>query len=315
MAKSRSKRKPRIYLSIVIPSYNSRKWIDRCLMSLQYQVARDDVEVLVVDSSEDDPTDTILRAYPFVRVIHLEQRAYPGTARTVGIQHARGRVIAFLDTDCKAGEGWVERIIEEHKCGRHVVGGPVANGTPYSSVGTAEYLLEFSELVPAMPEGPVRFIPTCNLSFKRSVFDRIGKLEDTIKGSDALFCRKITQLGEPIYFKHDITVWHANRTALRKVLRNQYEIGFGAAQVRRLEDQVGAVLVKVPGLIPLIPFARTLMIGKRFLKHDRRLFVKFVLLYPLIFLGLLAYTKGFWDGRKQAIARPAPAPQALTEGS
>ena len=287
-----------VFLSIVIPSYNSRRWISRCLTSLQEQVQRDDVEVLVVDSSEEDLTDFVRRHYPFVRTLYLEQRAYPGTARTIGVQNARGSVIAFIDTDCKAGEGWVERIIQQHRDGKNVVGGPVANGTPWSLVGTAEYLLEFSELVPAMPEGPVRFIPTCNLSFKKSVFEKIGKLEDTIKGSDALFCRKINLLGEKIYFDRGIVVWHANRKELNKYLRNQYDIGFGAAQVRKMENQLGAVLVKQPWLIPLIPFARTLLIGKRFLKHDRKLFLKFVGLYPLIFLGLLAYTKGFWDGRK-----------------
>jgi GT2 family glycosyltransferase len=287
-----------IFLSIVIPSYNSKHWIAHCLDSLKDQVQRDDVEVIVVDSSEDDLTPFIREQYPFVQTHHLPQRAYPGTARTHGIRQSHGQVIAFIDTDCKASGDWVERIITEQKNGKNVVGGPVANGTPKSLVGTAEYILEFSELVPSMPEGKVRFIPTCNISFKRSVFDQIGKIEDTIKGSDALFCRKITLLGEPIYFQRSITVWHSNRTSLKKYLQNQYDIGVGAAQVRKKESQVGAVLVKYPILIPLIPFARTLLIGKRFFKYDKKLFLQFLGLYPLIFLGIVAYTKGFWDGRK-----------------
>ena len=85
---------------------------------------------------------------------------------------------------------------------------------------------------------------------------------------------------------------------LKKYLQNQYDIGFGGAQVRKLENQKGAILVKVPLLIPLIPAARTLLIGKRFLKHDKKLFLQFLKVYPLILLGMFAYTKGFWDGRK-----------------
>lgn len=298
MAKSQSENCNEVFLSIVIPSYNSKKWIGRCLNSLQQQVDRKDVEVIVVDSSKEDLSGFIRRSFPFVKTVRLNQRAYPGTARTIGIDRARGSVIAFIDTDCRAGNGWVERMIREHQNGKQVVGGPVANDTPKHPVGTAEYLLEFSELVPAMPEGKVRFIPTCNISFRKSVFEKIGKLEDTVKGSDALLCRKINLLGETIYFDRGITVWHSNRTALKKYLGNQYQIGFGAAQVRKQEKQVGAVLVKLPFLIPLIPFARTWLIGKRFLKHDLKLFLQFVILYPLILLGLLAYTKGFWDGRK-----------------
>lgn len=289
-----------IFLSIVIPSYNSERWLDPCLASLEPQIHRPDVEVIIVDSSEKDITPAIRDKFPFVKTYHLEQRAYPGTARTVGISKSSGDVIAFIDTDCVAVEGWVDRIISEQHNGKNVVGGPVANGTPRHPVGIAEYLLEFSELVPAMPEGKVRFIPTCNISFKRSVYDKIGKIEDTIKGSDALFCRKINLLGESIWFDHRIVVWHTNRMILKKVMKNQYDIGFGASQVRLKEKQVGAILVKIPALIPLIPAARTLLIGKRFLKHDRKLFLQFIAVYPLIFLGLIAYSWGFWKGLRAA---------------
>ncbi|MCZ6820856.1 MAG: glycosyltransferase [Calditrichaeota bacterium] len=289
-----------IFLSIVIPAYNSKAWLPQCLDSIKEQVNRPEVEVIIVDSSEEDVTPFINERYPFVRTFHLPERAFPGTARTFGISKAKGEVIAFIDTDCEANDAWIANIINSQRNGRNVVGGPVANGTPDSLIGTSEYLLEFSEMAPAMPEGDVRFIPTCNISFKKSVFDQIGKIEDTIKGSDALFCRRIHLLGEPIYFNHGIVVRHHNRRSFRKVLQNQYDIGVGAAQVRVKEDQVGSILVKLPFLIPLIPFARTLLICRRFLKHDFGLFLQFVALYPLIFVGLVAYTAGFWKGYRTA---------------
>lgn len=300
-----------VFLSIVIPSYNSKAWLPLCLDSIQAQVQRPDVEVVVVDSSEEDLTPFLQERYPFVRAFHLQERAYPGTARTYGIAQAKGEVIAFIDTDCEANDTWIQNIIASQQNGRNVIGGPVANGTPRSFVGIAEYLLEFSEMVPAMPEGEVRFIPTCNISFKRKVFEQIGKIEDTIKGSDALFCRKIHLLGESIYFHRGIRVRHHNRTSLRKVLQNQYEIGFGGAQVRQMEDQVGGILVRVPLLIPLIPFARTFLIARRFFRHDKGLFLQFWGVYPLIFAGLIAYTVGFWKGRKKGKrAQPATSPSS-----
>ncbi len=289
-----------IFLSIVIPSYNSRNWLPICLDSLRHQATRSDVEVIVVDSSPEDISPYLRENYPFVKSFHLSERAYPGTARTIGISRARGKIIAFIDTDCQASDDWINNIVASQQNGRNVVGGPVANGTPDSYVGTSEYLLEFSELVPAMPEGAVRFIPTCNISFKKSVYDQIGKIEDTIKGSDALFCRRINLLGESIYFHHGIQVRHHNRLSLAKVLRNQYQIGYGGAQVRTMADQVGGILVKMPILIPLIPFARTFLISRRFFKHDKRLFLQFWTHYPLIFLGLIAYTIGFWKGVRSA---------------
>ena len=171
-----------IFLSIVIPAYNSKAWLPQCLDSIKEQVNRPEVEVIIVDSSEEDVTPFINERYPFVRTFHLPERAFPGTARTFGISKAKGEVIAFIDTDCEANDAWIANIITSQRNGRNVVGGPVANGTPDSLIGTSEYLLEFSEMAPAMPEGDVRFIPTCNISFKKSaphhILDAAGAAAD-----------------------------------------------------------------------------------------------------------------------------------------
>jgi len=285
-----------VKLSIVIPSYNSKALISHCLESLREQVQNQPCEVIVVDSSAEDISPFLQQQFPFVRTIHLPEQAYPGTARTIGIRASRAPVIAFTDTDCRVDADWIKNILAAHENGKQVVGGPVCNGTPWHPVGTAEYLLEFSELIPGHPSRPVRFIPTCNISFRRSVFDKIGRLEDSIKGSDALFARQINLLGEQIYFERAICIWHTNRKSLKKYLLNQFHCGKGGAEVRLKEKQRGAILVRFPILIPLIPFARTVLIAGRFLKHDLASFARFWLLYPLIFLGMIAYTLGFWKG-------------------
>jgi len=288
----------KLKLSIVIPSYNSKASISHCLESLREQVQNNPCEVIVVDSSPEDISPFIKEQFPFVRTIHLPKQTYPGTARTVGIRASRAPLIAFTDTDCRVDASWVKNILAAHENGKQVVGGPVCNGTPWHPVGTAEYLLEFSELIPGHPSRAVRFIPTCNISFRRSVFDKIGKLEDSIKGSDALFARHINLLGEKIFFERAICIWHTNRKSLKKYLLNQFQCGKGGAEVRLKEKQRGAILVRLPILIPLLPFARTLLIAGRFLKYDFGSFVRFWLLYPLIFLGMVAYTYGFWKGNR-----------------
>jgi len=285
-------------LAIVIPSYNSKAFIAQCLESLEAQAKASAVEVIIVDSSPEDIAPYVTPRFPFVRVLHLPRQTYPGTARTIGIQASHAPIIAFTDTDCRVDAKWVQNILKAHANGTQVAGGPVCNGTPWHPVGTAEYLLEFSELIPRHEAGPVRFIPTCNISFRRQVFDRVGKLQDSIKGSDALFARQLNLLGEKIHFDPAIRIWHTNRKSLKKYLINQYHCGKGGAEVRRVEKQLGAILVRLPFLIPLIPVARTLLISARLLRHNRLLFLQFWLLYPLILLGMAAYTWGFWKGQR-----------------
>lgn len=287
-------------ISVVIPSYNPGEDIKRCLSSVTAQQTSVSYEVIVVDSSEKDFTAEWQAAFPGVRFIHLSQRAFPGTARNHGAREARGEYVTFTDTDCVIDADWVEEIWQAHQRGHQVVGGSVDNGTPESYVGTAEYLLEFNEMNPWMPSREVQALPSCNLSIHKKVFEKCGYLENAEKGSDTLFCVKVTSHGFKIFFTPKAKVTHRNRCVAAKYFNNQKALGRGSAGIRMKTNRPGAFLTKFPFLIPLIPGLRSLAIGKRLLRSRLGLFGKFCWHYPLIFAGLWSYTSGFWEGYRKA---------------
>lgn len=286
-------------ISVVIPSYDPGEDIKRCLHSVLAQQTSVSYEVIVVDSSEKDCTETWEQTFHSVRFIHLTQRAFPGTARNLGARKAVGEYVTFTDTDCVVDAHWVQEIWQAHQRGYHVVGGSVANGTPDSYVGTAEYLLEFNEINPWMPGREVQILPSCNLSVRKKLFEKCGYLEDAEKGSDTLFCVKVTSHGFKIYFTPKAIVTHHNRCVPKKYLNNQRALGRGSAGIRMKTDRPGAVLTKLPFLIPIIPGLRSLAIAKRLLGSRLGLFGKFCWHYPLILAGLWTYTSGFWEGYKK----------------
>ncbi|MBW1988048.1 MAG: glycosyltransferase family 2 protein [Deltaproteobacteria bacterium] len=84
-------------ISVVIPTYN-RAW---CLArAVQSVLAQDhpDFECIVVDDGSTDETPKLLAGYPEVRVIRQENRGV-SAARNRGAKEARGRWLAFLDSD------------------------------------------------------------------------------------------------------------------------------------------------------------------------------------------------------------------------
>ncbi len=85
-------------VSVIIPSYNRAKTIERAVNSVLAQTWKN-LEVIVVDSESTDGTVEILAGYgDKIRVLRQKKEG-PGAARNAGIRVARGEIIAFLDSD------------------------------------------------------------------------------------------------------------------------------------------------------------------------------------------------------------------------
>lgn len=85
-------------VSIVIPTYNRAGLISRAIISALVQVMAGD-EVIVVDDGSKDRTPAIVASFgPQVRYIPVPNGG-AGRARNIGIDHAQGELIAFLDSD------------------------------------------------------------------------------------------------------------------------------------------------------------------------------------------------------------------------
>lgn len=94
--------------SIIIPTYNRAGSVCATLQSCFAQ-SLSDLEVLVVDDGSTDDTREVLAAIDDTRLVILHQaNAGPAAARNHGMRMARGRHIAFLDSD----DYWYPEFLE-----------------------------------------------------------------------------------------------------------------------------------------------------------------------------------------------------------
>lgn len=103
------------FFSVIIPTYNRERELDRALASLAAQTFRD-FEVLVCDDGSTDGTGGICSKWSAsLDIFHLYDRNSGGPARprNNGVAHARGSWVCFLDSD----DWWyplkLERVREE----------------------------------------------------------------------------------------------------------------------------------------------------------------------------------------------------------
>lgn len=89
-------------VSIVTPVYNSEKFISETIDSIQNQTYKHWELILVDDCSSDNSYDIIseyIKNDKRIRYIKLEKNSGAAVSRNTGIKNARGRFIAFLDSD------------------------------------------------------------------------------------------------------------------------------------------------------------------------------------------------------------------------
>lgn len=88
-----------IAISVIIPTYNRAQLTKNAVMSVLGQ-SYDDFEVIVIDDGSTDDTESVITSIPDERVVYLKQEnGGAASASNRGIAQARGRWIAFLDSD------------------------------------------------------------------------------------------------------------------------------------------------------------------------------------------------------------------------
>lgn len=90
-------------VSVIIPVYNTEKYLAACIDSVLSQADVTTEIILVDDGSSDSSTsicDNYAKEHQNIKVFHIENSG-PATAKNVGLKHANGNYIALTDSDDK----------------------------------------------------------------------------------------------------------------------------------------------------------------------------------------------------------------------
>lgn len=99
-------------VSIVVPVYNSEKFIDQTIETVKKQTYNNWELLLVNDCSTDKSKEIIIKKIKNddrIKLLELEKNSGAAIARNKGIENARGKYIVFLDAD----DLWNEKKLEK----------------------------------------------------------------------------------------------------------------------------------------------------------------------------------------------------------
>ena len=97
-------------VSIIMPSYNTANYIGETIQSVINQSYKN-WELIIVDDCSTDNTDSVIKAIndPRIKYIKNEKNSGAAVSRNRALREARGRWIAFLDSD----DLWYEEKLEK----------------------------------------------------------------------------------------------------------------------------------------------------------------------------------------------------------
>lgn len=207
------------FVSVVIVTRNRPEMVRQCLVGLRQQTYSP-FEIIIVDGSSTSQTEQVARQHPEARYIFLPDGKDKMTqARNLGVEAARGVIIAFLDDDSIAREGWlthlvnsydspfvggvggrvVDRMEMEHQTDQDVVGKVFSDGQTIDN-----FARELNDPI------EVDRFKGCNMSFRKPVLHEVG-LFDNYYGTnwdDVDICLRVKKAGYRLVYNSDAVVDH-----------------------------------------------------------------------------------------------------------
>ncbi len=171
---------PRV--SIVIPTYNRRQYLQRAIDSVTAQVFTD-FELLIVDDASTDDTASFVESFSDRRIRyhrHDVNRGAPA-ARNTGLRLATGEFVAFLDSDNEWLPQRIEKQVELFSRLPDSVGVVYANNKVLNEINHTETVWAFGlrgNLYKEFLRRP--FIDFITPLIRKSCFDKIGMMDENV---------------------------------------------------------------------------------------------------------------------------------------
>jgi GT2 family glycosyltransferase len=212
-------------VSVIVPHYRDFEHLDICLAALKAQTYPAElVEVIVGDNASPEGLERVREvAARRAKVVLVEERG-AGPARNGAVAHAKGQVLAFIDSDCVAEPQWLDEGVRA-LAGYDFVGGQVkvlvddeAHMTP---VEAWERVFAFDFKTYIEKKG---FTGSGNLFCPRAVFDKVGGFRVGIS-EDTEWSLRAQAAGFRLGYAAKAVVGHPARRTWEELTRKWRRLG------------------------------------------------------------------------------------------
>ena len=212
-------------VSVVVPVYNGARTIAACIEAIGGQDYQGEMDVVIVDNGSTDGTREIIGRYGFAR---LAGSATPGPAdaRNAGIAATRHDVIAFTDSDCIPGPGWLSALVAALRPEFAGVGGRLESAArgPVEDVVAEISFDQRQSIDSALP-----YVITANCMFHRHALAAVGGFDEAFPiagGEDTDLGWRMVQGGARFAYAEGALCLHNHPTRMIDLISQRVRYGY-----------------------------------------------------------------------------------------
>jgi len=102
-------------ISIIVPIFNSEKYLKKCIDSIINQSLRE-IEIILINDGSNDNSENIIKEFKDPRIVYIKQKNKGiGKTRNLGIKKSTGEYLAFVDSDDYLELDFCKKMYEKAK--------------------------------------------------------------------------------------------------------------------------------------------------------------------------------------------------------
>jgi glycosyltransferase involved in cell wall biosynthesis len=288
-------------ISVIVPFYGKKHDLLNCINGLQDQDFKKPFETIIVESGNYPEIKKFISTMPNVTSISSDSIMYPGKARNIGAKNSAADFLAFTDADCVPYSNWLSKIYSSLNSGNDIVIGPVINLYPFHPIASVDNLLQFPDFQRHRPSKNIMHFPACNLGITKKLFIKTGGFPDNyLTGEDVIFSEIAIKICKgKIEFNHHAIVQHSGRKSILGFIKHNEILGFYRGYLKLKIPSGNKKFLNTSFYSIFFGFKRFIYILIRTLQWNPAGILRIVFYFPLLILGLSAWTKGFWKGNQK----------------
>ena len=219
---------------MLIPNWNSKKYIAECIESIVNQTYSNFEIILIDNASTDNSVELVRERYPFVRIIqNITNLGFAG-AVNIGIENASGKLVAILNQDAYADKDWLNHLVSV-VCESDTIGAAAGKAYYWRDERQREdvfctwskvdpYTANVYNFSDNEPTSKVDYVTGAGMMVNKDVIRKVGYLDTEyfLYFDETDWCARMIRARYDLVYVPDAIIWHVVSSSISNPELKQY---------------------------------------------------------------------------------------------